>query len=155
MENELRAIVAHLEQSWNRSDSVAFAEVFAEDADFIHILGGHYTGRDQVESGHRMIFDTIYKNSVNKFEVEKIRPIGNDVAMVFTVATLNFQQGGNKVQMQSRPTLIVERRNGKWQVAAFQNTLIKDASAGAVQDRLASDHPFKGTAPKSQSNSAD
>jgi uncharacterized protein (TIGR02246 family) len=149
MENELRAIVAHLESSWNRSDSIAFAEVFAPDADFVHILGGYYNGRDQVEAGHRIIFDTIYKNSVNKWEVVKIRPLGIDAAVVFTVSELEFQQGGNKVKMQSRPTMIAERRDGKWQIAAFQNTLIKDANAGPVQEQLAIDHPFKGTPPKS------
>jgi uncharacterized protein (TIGR02246 family) len=149
MENELRAIVAHLENCWNRSDSVGFAEVFAEDADFVHILGGYYVGRDQVEAGHRIIFDTIYKNSVVKWDVAKIRPLGSDAAVVLTVSELEFQQGGNKVTLQTRPTMIAERREGKWQVAAFQNTLIKDANAGAVQERLASDHPFKGTPPRS------
>jgi hypothetical protein len=74
---------------------------------------------------------------------------------VFTVSELQFQQGGNKVTLHTRPTMIAERRQGKWQVVAFQNTLIKDANAGAVQERLASDHPFKGTPPKSQSSSAD
>jgi uncharacterized protein (TIGR02246 family) len=155
MENELRAIVAHLEKCWNRSDSVGFSEVFADEADFVHILGGYYTGRDQVEAGHRIIFDTIYKNSVVKWEVVKIRPLGSDAAVVFTVSELEFQQGGNKVTLHTRPTMIAERRDGKWQIAAFQNTLIKDANAGAVQEQLASDHPFKGTPPKSQSSSAD
>jgi len=155
MENELRAIVAHLENCWNRSDSVAFADVFAEDADFVHILGGYYTGRDQVEAGHRIIFDTIYKNSTVKWEVVKIRPVSNDAAVVLTISSLEFQQGGNKVTLHTRPTMIAEHRDGKWQIAAFQNTLIKDANAGAVQEKLASDHPFKGNAPKSQSSSAD
>jgi uncharacterized protein (TIGR02246 family) len=149
MENELRAIVAHLEKCWNRSDSVGFAEVFAEDADFVHILGGYYNGRDQVEAGHRMIFDTIYKNSVVKWEVVKIRPLSADAAVVLTFSTLEFQQGPNKVKLSTRPTITAERRDGKWQIAAFQNTLVKDANADAVQQRLATDHPFQGNAPKS------
>lgn len=149
MENELRALVAHLEDCWNRSDSKSFAEVFAEDADFVHILGGYYNGRESVEAGHRMIFDTIYKNSVNRWEIVKIRPINDDAAIVFTLSTLTFNQGPNRVTMQSRPTMIAQRRNGQWQIAAFQNTLIKDAAADAIQERLAQDHPFKGKAASS------
>ena len=148
METELRAIVAHLEDCWNRSDSKGFAEVFAEDADFVHILGGYYNGRDAVEAGHRMIFDTIYKNSVNKWEIVKIRPLTDNSAIVFTLSTLEFNQGPNRVTTQSRPTVTAVRTGGKWQIAAFQNTLIKDAGAD-VQERLAQDHPFKGKAANS------
>jgi uncharacterized protein (TIGR02246 family) len=148
MENELRAIVAHLEDSWNRSDATSFSNAFAEDADFVHILGGYYNGRDQVEAGHRIIFDTIYKNSVVKWDVVKIRPLGADAAVVLTFSTLEFQQGPNKATLSTRPTITAERRDGKWQIAAFQNTLVKDANADAVQERLAKDHPFKGNAAK-------
>jgi uncharacterized protein (TIGR02246 family) len=153
MENELRAIVAHLEDSWNRSDATSFAKAFAEDADFVHILGGYYNGRDQVEAGHRVIFDTIYKNSVVKWDVVKIRPLSADAAVVLTFSTLEFQQGPNKVKLSTRPTIMAERRDGKWQIAAFQNTLVKDAKADAVQQQLAADHPFKGNAPKSAGSS--
>ena len=146
MENELRAVVSHLEDSWNRSDAKGFASVFVEDADFVHILGGYYNGRDAVEMGHRIIFDTIYKDSQVKLDIFKIRPLSDDVAMVFTVSTLEFNQGPNRVTMQSRPTITAERRGGKWQIAAFQNTLIKDLGADPIQERLAQDHPFKGKA---------
>jgi uncharacterized protein (TIGR02246 family) len=54
-EQGLRDIVAKLEAAWNAGDSVVWAGFFAEDVDFIHILGVHYTGRAAVETGHRMI----------------------------------------------------------------------------------------------------
>lgn len=146
MENELRTLVSHLEDCWNRADAKGFAGVFAEDADFIHILGGYYNGRAAVEAGHRMIFETIYKNSVNKWELIKIRPLTDDSALVFTLSRLEFNQGPNRVTMQARPTITAERRDGKWQIAAFQNTLIKDLGADPIQERLAQDHPFKGKA---------
>ena len=65
-ERSLHEIVEKLEAAWNSDDSVAWASLFAEDADFIHILGGHYHGRDGIERGHRIIFDTIYKGSRNE-----------------------------------------------------------------------------------------
>ena len=148
MENELRALVAHLQDSWNRYDSKAFASVFAEDADFIHILGGHYIGREAVDKAHRTIWDTIYKGSNVKMDVHKIRPLGDDVAVVFTQATLNFFQGGEKVVIKSRPTLIVHRNNGKWEIAAFQNTLQKEVIADETLEKLSKAHPFPGSGPE-------
>ena len=147
MENELRALVAHLEDSWNRYDSNAFASVFAEDADFIHILGAHYVGREAIDKGHRVIWDTIYKGSKNKMEVHKIRSLGENVAVVFTQATLEFFQGGEKVTIKSRPTLIATRNNGNWEIAAFQNTLQKEAVSDEALDRLVKAHPFPGGGP--------
>ena len=144
MNDELRDLVAHLEDSWNRYDSIGFASVFAEDADFIHILGAHYNGRESIEKGHRTIFDTVYKGSHNNLAVEKIRPMGADVAVVFAQSTLEFFQGGNKVTIKSRPTLVAERKNGRWQIAAFQNTLQKEAVSDESMERLVKAHPFPG-----------
>jgi uncharacterized protein (TIGR02246 family) len=144
METELRALVAHLENCWNRFDSESWASVFAEDADFIHILGAHYSGRESVEKGHRLIFDTIYKGSHNRMEVEKIRPLRDDVAVVFTQSILEFFQGGSKVTIKSRPTLVANRKNGKWEIVAFQNTLQKEAVSDDTLDRLVKAHPFPG-----------
>jgi len=148
MENELHALVSHLEDSWNRYDSNAFASVFAEDADFIHILGGHYVGREAVDKAHRTIWDTIYKGSNVKMDVHKVRPLGNDVAVVFTQAALQFFQGGERVMIKSRPTLIVQRVNGELEVAAFQNTLQKEAVIDEALEKLVKAHPFRGSGPE-------
>jgi uncharacterized protein (TIGR02246 family) len=148
MENELRALVAHLESSWNRYDSKAFATVFADDTDFIHILGAHYVGRESVDKAHRTIWDTIYKGSNVKMEVHKIRSLGEEAAIVFTQATLDFFQGGEKVIIKSRPTLIAQRNNGRWEIAAFQNTLQKEAVSDETLEKLAKAHPFPGGGPE-------
>ncbi len=148
MENELRGLVAHLETSWNRYDSQAFASIFAEDADFIHILGAHYVGREAIDKGHRVIWDTIYKNSVNQWRVEKIRTLGDDAAIVFTESTLQFFQGDETVRAKSRPTLIAQRRNGDWVIVAFQNTLQKDAISEEAMAKLEKAHPYQGSGPR-------
>ena len=144
MDKELHALVAHLEKSWNSYDSQSFASVFAEDADFIHILGAYFNGRENIEKGHRAIFDTIYKGSHNQLQVHKIRALSEDVAVVFTQATLDFFQGENKVRIQSRPTMVTQRKNGGWEIAVFQNTLQKDAVSDEAMERLVKAHPFPG-----------
>ena len=145
-EQSLRDIVAQLETAWNNGDSIAWTEPFAEDADFIHVLGGHFTGTPAIEQGHRAIFDTIYKGSTLKLEVEKIRFIGETVAIVFLFTTLKAVQPGLPPQMNARPTLIAERKNGSWKIVTFQNTLVTLEGAPQVTQALAQQHPIKGQA---------
>src|ERR1039457_3086676 len=102
-ERALHGMVYQLEAAWNAADSASFAALFAEDADFIHILGGYYTGRAAIEAGHRMIFGTIYKGSSVRYSVEKIRFLRPDVAMIFLRQFLQFQEGGAASELEARP----------------------------------------------------
>ncbi|HEY4901279.1 MAG TPA: SgcJ/EcaC family oxidoreductase [Terriglobales bacterium] len=145
-EQPLYEIVEKLEAAWNRYDSVAWASLFAEDADFIHILGGHFQGRDAIEHGHRTIFDTIYEGSRNKLGVEKVRFVRPDVAIVFLRTNLKWYLGGEEQEGQSRPTLVAQKKaNGEWEIVAFQNTLITPGGPTPdVVKKLTDAHPIKG-----------
>jgi hypothetical protein len=44
-EQVIQEILQQIESAWNHYDSVSLAAVFAEDANFIHILGDSWTGR--------------------------------------------------------------------------------------------------------------
>src|SRR5215213_7476556 len=61
----VRAIVIRLQDAWNAGDSKAFAAPFAEDADYVVVNGMRIKGRATIDSGHRGIFDTVYKGSNN------------------------------------------------------------------------------------------
>ncbi len=129
-ERALHGMVYQLEAAWNTADGTSFAALFAEDADFIHILGGYYTGRAAIEAGHRMIFGTIYKGSSVRYSVEKIRFLRADVAIVLLRQFLQFQEGGAAAsELEARPTIIAEKRDGKWQIALLQNTRITEAGS--------------------------
>jgi uncharacterized protein (TIGR02246 family) len=130
-ERALHAMVYHLEAAWNAADSVAFAAFFAEDADFIHILGGYYTGRAAIEAGNRMILGTIYKGSTIRLSVEKIRFLCPDVALVFLRQCLQFFDNGQPRELDARPTLIAENADGGWRIVAMQNTRITEVGTPA------------------------
>ena len=144
----LLEIVSKLEQAWNNGDSVAWTAQFAGDADFIHILGGFLHGSRDIEHGHRTIFDTIYKGSHNHFQVEKLRFLRPDVAVVFIRANLTWYLNGEKQHIQARPTLVAEKNPvGEWKIAVFQNTMINTAAVPTLADTLAQAHPYKGHTP--------
>lgn len=128
-------IVKELERAWNAGDSAGFARHFAEDADFVDILGRHHKGRATIEAGHREIFETFYRGSRNHYEVEGVRFVRPEVAVVFVLARLTSRLGGavdaanrelqareEMSETQARPTLVLEKAGGRWRIAAFQNT---------------------------------
>jgi uncharacterized protein (TIGR02246 family) len=128
-ERALHGMVYQLEAAWNAADSTSFAALFAEDADFIHILGGYYTGRAAIEAGHRMIFGTIYKGSTVRYSVEKIRFLRPDIAVVFLRQYLQFHEGGAPSELEARPAIVAEKADGQWRIVALQNTRITDVGA--------------------------
>ncbi|MGC2109524.1 MAG: SgcJ/EcaC family oxidoreductase [Candidatus Korobacteraceae bacterium] len=132
-ERALHGLVYQLEAAWNAADGASFAALFADDADFIHILGGYYTGRAAIEAGHRMIFGTIYKDSTVRYSVEKIRFVRPDVAIILLRQHLQFAEEGAARELDARPTIVAESRNGQWQIAALQNTRISEVGGPAPE----------------------
>lgn len=130
-EQAIRDILKQLEDAWNASDSQATAAVFAEDANFIQIFGGQLDGRAAIEGSHRVIFDTIYKGSRASFALRSIRFVRPDVAIVFTKATVTPAAGSPMGPVEARPTMVVAKDQGKWQIVAFQNTRISEMPAAA------------------------
>ena len=69
-ERAIHDIVGRCEAASNAGDGAAWAAPFAEDADFVDILGAHHQGCLAIETGHRHIFATIYKGSRVQYRVE-------------------------------------------------------------------------------------
>ena len=136
-EHTLRGLVTQLESAWNRGDSGAWTALFADDADLVHILGGHLTGHTEIERAHRAIFDTVYKGSTLKFTVEKIRPVSSDVAIVFVFGELHIPQPGVPPVLHARPTLVAHQTGGTWKIVTFQNPVVKPEGAPAGNNPLA------------------
>jgi len=88
-------------------------------------------GRRAIEGEHRHIFETIYRGSHATFALRSIRFLRPDVAVVFSRAHLKFKKGNEGREIETRPTLIVVKENGKWQIVAFQNTKISEVQAAA------------------------
>jgi len=128
-ERALHTMVYQLESAWNAGDGDAFAALFADDADVIHILGGYYSGREAIEAGHRMIFGTIYKGSTIHYSVEKIKFLRPDIAIVFLRQHLEFAEHSVVPELDARPTIVAENIDGKWRIVALQNTRISDVGA--------------------------
>ena len=115
--------------AWNAADAAAWAAHFADDADFIHVLGGHGAGRTGIGAAHRRLFDTIYRGSRLSLGVEGIRHLEADLAIVRLYQTLDYRAPDGPTRLTGRPSLVAQRRGGAWQILFFQNTLESAALA--------------------------
>ena len=145
MEDELEGLVCRLEAAWNARDAAAFAAPFADDAEFIHILGGGGTGRAAIEAGHAALFRTIYAKSVVAYRVIRVMPLGPAAAAVLLHQHLAFEAGGAAQAIACRPTFVATHESdGGWVIRLFQNTQIAGSGTAAeAQDAIRAEHPHR------------
>lgn len=118
---------ADLERAWNGADGDAFAAVFTEHADFVDIRGGHHTGSLAVGSGHQALFDSIYAGSSISYQVEAARVVAPGCIVAMATATLDVPTGPGAGTNRSRMTAVLTESEGRWLIAAFQNTIVVEA----------------------------
>jgi len=129
-ETAIRANVEQMMQGWNAKNGADFAKPFAEDADYVVINGMQLKGRPAIAKGHQGIFDTIYKNSTISYAVESIRFLRPDIAVIHVFGALKVTEGESTRTGNARMTLVMTKNNGKWEIAAFQNTSVQDTKEG-------------------------
>jgi uncharacterized protein (TIGR02246 family) len=121
-------VLKQLEDAWNAGVGRAFAEPFAEDAEFVDIRGDHHTGRKSIGIGHQMIFDSVYKGSSVKYEPMVVKQLGENALYVLGSGGMRIPEGGFAGEHEARFSLVLSRREGDdWQIIAFHNTLVAPA----------------------------
>ena len=122
----VEAIVSRLESAWNAMDADAFAAPFADDADFVNIVGEHHRGRPAIVAGHRAIFRDFYADSTARMEVIAARSLRPDVALVHVHAVLDAPKGPlagrNSAVFSMVLTKSGDGAGSDWEIAAFHNT---------------------------------
>jgi len=119
----LEGIVGQLEAAWNAMDGSAFADPFADDADFVTIRGEHFRGRPAIAEGHAGIFRSIYAGSTNHMTVEGMRLLRPEVALVHVHSRLDTPSGPLAGRQGARFSLVLTKKSGGWEIAALHNTL--------------------------------
>jgi len=118
------AIMQRLELAWNHADGAAFGEPFSADADFVAIRGDLHTGRDAIAEGHQQILDTIYAGSTARYQVLHARQLGGRVILAHVRGTLSAPAGPLAGEHASTITVVLLKRDDKYEITAFHNTLI-------------------------------
>jgi uncharacterized protein (TIGR02246 family) len=117
-------IVSELEKAWNAADGDGFARPFADDADFVNVRGEHHRTRASIARGHQVIFDTIYKGSVVRYQVAGVREIAPGVLVAQVRALLKVPTGPLAGDLNALATLVFVEDGDVLRIAAFHNTLV-------------------------------
>ncbi|MBC7874773.1 MAG: SgcJ/EcaC family oxidoreductase [Ferruginibacter sp.] len=125
-DTQIRELVKTIEDGWTKKDGNLFAKPFADDADYVVINGMYIKGKKAIAGGHQAIFDSFYKETNIKTEVQSIRYIRPDIAIVHFTSHMTGTSNGQKVDGRGRITVTAEKTATGWGIVAFQNTSIQD-----------------------------
>lgn len=131
-ESEIREIISHQNEAWNRHDAKAWVASFSEDADFINILGMKFAGRAEIERRHDDIFKTIFARSRVVVTTERVRFSSPSVAIAETEHALRdydrlppgIRPTDADGTLRTRMRYVWELRADGWRIVAAQNTAI-------------------------------
>jgi uncharacterized protein (TIGR02246 family) len=121
----IAGVVTRIIEAWNRHDMDAFANVFAEDADFVNVRGVRWIGRDVIRKAHVTTHATIFKNSQLSLKETSTRFLRPDVAVARSVTEVTGQTNASGQTLPPRSamlTLVMMNMQRQWLVVVAQNT---------------------------------
>jgi uncharacterized protein (TIGR02246 family) len=119
------AFYATIQRAWNAGDGQAFGAAFGTTTDFVDVRGvKHHGGPDEIGSSHQGIFDTIYKGSTIRYEVDGARAVGDGVVLANGLATLDAPSGPLVGIHHAVSTVVLVTEDDGWRAIAFHNTLV-------------------------------
>ena len=116
---------------WNAHDMTRLADIYADDADFVNVIGMHWKGASQIAEMHVLLHESRMRQTTLVSEDLDVRVLAPSVAVVHDTWVLTGDPGapGWKVGEQRRGILVHVLKldgAGKWHIAVSQNTDIQD-----------------------------
>jgi len=126
-EQAIRSVVTAYGTTWNHHDMGAMAELFADNAHWVNIVGWHWPGKAGVVAGHEAIHRSFFhKTDIEIADIEN-RMIAPDVAVSVVhlkVGPFTPPDGMTRPASEDRLSLVLTKRDGTWRIAHGHNTVI-------------------------------
>ena len=136
-EAAIQDLLWRLIDGWNRGSGEAFAAPFAEDADFVGFDGTYFKGREEIVSFHKLLFERILVGTRLVGKVRGVRFLTPGVALLHAVGgTVMPGQSDLDPDRNSIQTLVATKRDGAWELAAFQNSRAQFIGRPELAERL-------------------
>lgn len=118
-------VVEGWEAAWNSGDADALASLFAEDAEFVNVVGLWWHTRAAIREAHAYGFSIIFPGSTITMGRPRVKRVGADAATVHSRWSLRGQvrpTGEPADQREGIFTFVLERRPEGWIAVAAHNT---------------------------------
>jgi len=128
----IRQALAQQAEAWNRHDAKAWVAVFADDADFVNIVGMLLQGRAEIERRHAELFAGIFAKSKVVVTTRRVQTLGENGA----VAETDYELRGYERlppgivatdadgTLRTRLKYVWQRTPTGWRVVSAQNTAV-------------------------------
>ena len=123
-------LISGYESTFNQKDPKAFANLFAEDADFVNWQGKVARGRDSIEAFHIKTFKNLRTTQL-KFISHTVRFIKPDVATAdINLININMTTPDGKPLPNREVMLawVVTKERGKWFIKVNHTIMLNEAS---------------------------
>jgi uncharacterized protein (TIGR02246 family) len=127
---DIEQVISGYESTFNQKDPKAYANLFAEDADFVNWQGKAVRGRDSIEKFHINTFKNLRATQL-KFISHTIRFIKPDVATAdINLIDINMTTPDGKPLPNREVKLawVLTKERGKWFIKVNHTIMLSDGS---------------------------
>lgn len=134
-DGQIRQALAQQAEAWNRHDAKAWGAPFADEAEFINILGMLLQGRPEIEKRHAELFASIFAKSSVVVTTRKVQALGENGAVAETDYELRgyerlppgIRATDADGTLRTRLKYVWVRKAGSWVIVSAQNTAVLPA----------------------------
>lgn len=119
----IEQVFADFSRIWDTPGMPGFEDLFTEDADFVVITGRWLKGRTEIVTYHRELLQGLYKGSRSLPRTLTVRFVSADLAIVHSASGARYVQDGKELTRTGLATATLVKRDGRWRITAFHNTL--------------------------------
>src|SRR5690625_6317456 len=121
-------VITKWQEGWNAADADALADLFADDAEFVNVVGLWWHDKTNIRAAHAFGFAKIFPESVIKMGSPRVRLVGTDAALVQSKWDLTGQvspTGEPAPDRQGIFTFVLEKRDDGWiTVSALKTDIV-------------------------------
>jgi uncharacterized protein (TIGR02246 family) len=118
--------------AWNRHDMDDFAALFADDANFVNVVGVWWKNRAEIEAAHRATHETMFRDSRLGGVVSSVIELAPGLVSVhykWTLTGASAPDGSPAGVREGILLLIAKEEPSGWRIKVAQNT---DIVPGAI-----------------------
>ena len=129
----IHQVLDRLTDAWNRHDMDAYVAELTPDADWVNVVGMHWSGRDTVRRAHAAFHKGMFAHSrMTPPQMVEVRLLAPDVALVVFVSRIEgvgLTPGGTPYPTDGAiMTMVLLKTAEGWRIAHAHNTNINAAA---------------------------
>jgi uncharacterized protein (TIGR02246 family) len=120
-EQTIRQTIMAVEESWNRHDMAAFAELLTEDVEWVNPVGMWWRGKANVKRAHQAYHENFFKETSRHADALTIQHLTPDVAIVtgtYRMGDWTRPDNGRLISnSKDRMTYVLVKQQGRWLIS--------------------------------------